>query len=52
MIPNLMENIRFISMKLDENERSTQIRLMKAKDLMLEDAHHYKDKLKNAPIKT
>ena len=25
-------------MKLDENERSTQIRLMKVKDMMLEEA--------------
>ena len=28
-------------MKLDENERSTQIRLMKVKDMVLEDAHKY-----------
>ena len=28
-------------LKLDENERSTQIRLMKVKDMMLEKAHHY-----------
>ena len=31
-------------MKLDENERSTQIRLMKVKDMMLEEAHHYKER--------
>ena len=31
-------------MKLDENERSTQIRLMKVKDMMLEEEHHYKEK--------
>lgn len=31
-------------MKLDENERSTQIRLMKVKDMMLEEKHHYKEK--------
>ena len=31
-------------MKLDENERSTQIRLMKVKDMMLEQAHHYSRK--------
>ena len=30
------EKIRYITMKLDENERSTQIRLMKVKDMMLE----------------
>ena len=32
-----------ISMKLDENERSTTTRLMKVKDMMLEQAHHYDD---------
>lgn len=37
MIPDAREKIRYISMKLDENERSTQIRLMKVKDLMLEE---------------
>ncbi len=35
MIPEYMENIRYITMKLDENERSTQIRLIKVKDMML-----------------
>ncbi|HHV08966.1 MAG TPA: V-type ATP synthase subunit D [Clostridiales bacterium] len=44
MIPELKENIKFIVMKLDENERSTQIRLMKVKDMMLEKAHHYSEK--------
>lgn len=44
MIPTLQSNIKMITMKLDENERSTQIRLMKVKDMMLEEAHHYKDK--------
>ena len=44
MIPELQTNIKYITMKLDENERSTQIRLMKVKDMMLEDAHHYKEK--------
>ena len=43
MIPELQENIKYITMKLDENERSTQIRLMKVKDMMLEEAHHYKE---------
>lgn len=41
MIPDMQEKIRFITMKLDENERSTQIRLMKVKDMMLQQAHHY-----------
>ena len=43
VIPELRENIKYITMKLDENERSTQIRLMKVKDMMLEEAHHYKE---------
>ena len=41
MIPELQANIKYISMKLDENERSTQIRLMKVKDMVLKDAHNY-----------
>ena len=36
MIPETRENIRYITMKLDENERSSQVRLMKVKDMMLE----------------
>ncbi|WP_322200835.1 V-type ATP synthase subunit D [Acutalibacter intestini] len=43
MIPELQANIKYISMKLDENERSTQIRLMKVKDMVLKEAHHYED---------
>ncbi len=41
MIPQMQESIKFITMKLDENERSTQIRLMKVKDMILEQAHGY-----------
>ncbi|MVB09801.1 V-type sodium ATPase subunit D [Caprobacter fermentans] len=48
MIPDLQENIKYITMKLDENERSTQIRLMKVKDMMLEQAHHYKERAEEA----
>lgn len=44
IIPEAQQNIKYITMKLDENERSTQIRLMKVKDMMLEEAHHYKEK--------
>lgn len=44
IIPETQENIRYITMKLDENERSSQIRLMKVKDMMLEEAHHYKER--------
>ena len=42
-IPDTEEMIRSIKMKLDENERSSQVRLMKVKDMMLEKAHHYSE---------
>lgn len=48
MIPDTQETIKYISQKLDENERSTQIRLMKVKDMILEEAHHYKEKMEMA----
>ena len=41
MIPQYEETIKFIAMKLDENERSTTTRLMKVKDMMLTQAHNY-----------
>lgn len=41
MIPQYEETIKFIAMKLDENERSTTTRLMKVKDMMLAQAHNY-----------
>lgn len=44
IIPQTQESIKYISMKLDENERSTQIRLLKVKDMLLEQAHGYKEK--------
>lgn len=44
IIPETRENIRYITMKLDENERSSQIRLLKVKDMMLEKTHHYQEK--------
>ena len=34
----MQANIKYITMKLDENERSTQIRLMKVKDMLLKEA--------------
>ncbi len=43
-IPDAQETIKYITMKLDENERSSQVRLMKVKDMVLEDAHHYSEK--------
>ena len=35
MIPNLQETIRYITMKLEENERGNTTRLMKVKDMMI-----------------
>ena len=42
MIPDLERNIKYIAMKLEENERANTTRLMKVKDMVLQDAHHYK----------
>lgn len=41
MIPDYIDTIKFISDKLEENERSNTARLMKIKDMMLQDAHNY-----------
>ena len=41
MIPQYEDTIKYITMKLDENERSSTTRLMKVKDMMLAEAHHY-----------
>ena len=41
MIPEMQETIRYITMKLEENERSTTTRLMKVKDQLLKEAHGY-----------
>ena len=38
IIPDCEEGIRYISMKLDENERSATVRLMKVKDMILAEA--------------
>ena len=38
MIPNTQEAIRYITMKLDENDRATTTRLMKVKDMLLKEA--------------
>ena len=34
----MQESIKYISMKLDENERANTIRLMKVKDIILKEA--------------
>ncbi|MCL2125525.1 MAG: V-type ATP synthase subunit D [Oscillospiraceae bacterium] len=42
MIPEMQTNIKYISMKLEENDRSTKVRLMKVKDMVLETAGYGK----------
>ena len=42
MIPELEGNIKYISMKLAENENATTVRLLKVKEMVLEQAHNYK----------
>ena len=37
-IPEMQHNIKYITMKLDENERANTIRLMKVKDMILKEA--------------
>jgi V/A-type H+-transporting ATPase subunit D len=41
MIPELTEDIRYIVMKLEENDLGTKIRLMKVKDMVLKQAHDF-----------
>lgn len=38
VIPNTQDSIRYITMKLDENDRATTTRLMKVKDMLLAEA--------------
>ncbi len=40
-IPDLETNIRYISMKLEENDNSTKVRLIKVKSMVLEKAHKF-----------
>ncbi len=42
MIPELEQNIKYISMKLEENENATKVRLLKVKEMVLQNAHNYK----------
>ena len=37
-IPEMQANIKYITMKLDENDRATTTRLMKVKDMILKEA--------------
>ena len=41
MIPEFEETIKYIQMKLDENESSTKVRLLKVKDMVLKDSHDF-----------
>lgn len=43
VIPETQEQIKYITMKLEENERSNQVRLMKVKDMIIEDKYKAKD---------
>ena len=42
MIPELEGNIKYISMKLEENDNATKVRLLKVKDMVLEKSHDFK----------
>lgn len=48
MIPNYEDTIRYITMKLDEAERSNTARLMKVKDMMIEETIEEKHKTEAA----
>ena len=41
MIPDYQETIKYITMKLSENERSTTTSLMKVKDMVLRQSHDF-----------
>ena len=41
MIPETQESIKYISAKLEENDLSTKVRLMKVKDMILNEAHDF-----------
>ena len=44
MIPRYQETIKYIAMKLEENDRSSRTRLMKVKDMLLEKTYNYLSK--------
>ena len=44
IIPEAKKNIKYISMKLEETARDNTIRLIKVKDMVLEDAHRYSER--------
>ena len=50
-IPEMQENIKYITMKLEENERAATIRLMKVKDMILKQALEAKQARDAAAVK-
>ncbi len=50
MIPQFQETIKYIQMKLDENERGNQTRLMKVKDMMVKAAIEEKQEKTQAAL--
>lgn len=44
IIPEAQKNIKYISMKLEETARDNTIRLIKVKDMVLEDVHRYSER--------
>ncbi len=50
MIPNYQETIKFIAMKLEENERANTTRLMKVKDMVLKKSIEEKKKQDEAAM--
>ena len=44
IIPEAQKNIKYISMKLEETARDNTIRLIKVKDMVLEDAQRYSER--------
>ena len=50
VIPRLQVTIKYIQMKLDENERGNQTRLMKVKDMMIAEVINEKRRRDEAAI--
>ena len=42
MIPELEGNIKYITMKLEENDNATKVRLLKVKEMVLAKSHDFK----------
>ena len=42
MIPELVGNIKYITMTLEENDNATKVRLLKVKEMVLEKSHDFK----------